>query len=171
MELSVSLNVGGKIFMTSKETLQAYPDTLLGNLVAENKENKQNVLELTFDRNPKLVDSVLDFYRTGELHLPRNICAAVVERELRFWRIPSQLICQCCWKSFKNDRNDEVMTLEIDDLLEERTKDKDIMEESRIPALASKIWLTMEYIGYSPVAKVILYCHSVPVGLRLCWIA
>ena len=152
MELSVSLNVGGKIFMTSTETLEAYPDTLLGNLVAENRGKNKNKLELSFDRNPKLLNSILDFYRTGELHLPKSVCAAVVERELKFWGIPSELISQCCWKKFENDASGAKITEEIDALLENPLEDKDRKEGI---SLGTKIWLTMEYTGYSSVAKVI----------------
>ena len=57
--------------------------------------------EYFFDRSSKMFDSILDCYRTGELHFPHCFCGPVVRGELEFWGLHETLIAPCCWKSFK----------------------------------------------------------------------
>jgi len=38
----------------------------------------------------------------GELHIPFNVCALVIRRELKFWRIDENLIEKCCWDRYCN---------------------------------------------------------------------
>ena len=78
----IVLNVGGKVFCTSLESLNRLPETKLG------KMSKSGVLqcskEIFFDRNPKVMHGVLDLYRTGELHLPSNLCSNLIRKVLLF---------------------------------------------------------------------------------------
>lgn len=73
----VYLNVGGTLYVISRYSLLRYPYTRLGKL-AQNKKR-----ELYFDRNPKLMSYILDLYRTGELHVPRNCCRFVEKCSVR----------------------------------------------------------------------------------------
>ena len=36
----------------------------------------------------------------GELHVPLDVCGAVVKRELDYWQIDQNLIEACCWTSY-----------------------------------------------------------------------
>ena len=76
----IVLNVGGKVFCTSLESLNRLPETKLGRL------SKSGMLqcskEIFFDRNPKVMHGVLDLYRTGELHLPSNLCSNLIRKVL-----------------------------------------------------------------------------------------
>jgi hypothetical protein len=65
---TVKINVGGKIFVTTRRTINRYPDTRLGNITKN--ENQ----EIYFDKNPKIIQSVLDYYRSGNLHINTNYC-------------------------------------------------------------------------------------------------
>jgi hypothetical protein len=42
---------------------------------------------------------VLDF--TGELHVPLEVCGAVVKRELNYWQITESHIKSCCWRNYR----------------------------------------------------------------------
>ena len=53
-----------------------------------------------FDRDPEIFRFVLDYYRTGELHLPTNICGPFVRKELIFWGIDESLIDPCCMPAY-----------------------------------------------------------------------
>lgn len=70
----VTLNVGGIPYMTKTETLRIHPKSLLASLSEDceyfNKVSKQYM----FDRNPHIFQFILDYYRTGELHAPQNVC-------------------------------------------------------------------------------------------------
>ncbi|XP_076452717.1 potassium voltage-gated channel protein Shaw-like [Babylonia areolata] len=104
---SIILDVGGKKFRTTRATLMKLPNTRLGRLVQEKGQLRKNsgMVEFFFDRNPKMMNSVLDLYRKGELHLPSSMCYSLVEEELEFWEIPVELMSACCWKKFKQHQN------------------------------------------------------------------
>ena len=59
--------------------------------------------EYFLDRNPKMFSCILDYCRTGTLHLPHNICGPFIREELSFWDISPTLIEPCCWSPFTTD--------------------------------------------------------------------
>lgn len=86
----VVLNVGGKRYETLIETLQKFPDTLLGTMfgprgmaIAVPDENG----EYFFDRDSKLFDIILNFYRHGKIIVPSNRSYEMVQEELDFFGI------------------------------------------------------------------------------------
>eukprot|EP00026_Physarum_polycephalum_P015863 Phypoly_transcript_16653.p1 GENE.Phypoly_transcript_16653~~Phypoly_transcript_16653.p1 ORF type:complete len:251 (+),score=41.48 Phypoly_transcript_16653:38-790(+) len=86
----VVLNVGGKRFETLIDTLQKYPDTMLGAMfsarglpLAFPDDNG----EYFFDRDPKLFDIILNFYRHGKVLVPENRSYEMVKEELDFFGI------------------------------------------------------------------------------------
>ncbi|XP_014773845.1 potassium voltage-gated channel protein Shaw [Octopus bimaculoides] len=42
------------------------------------------------------------FIRSGELHVPLDVCGAVVKRELDFWEIDEFEIKACCWRHYRS---------------------------------------------------------------------
>ena len=93
----VRLNVGGKLFVTTRSTLERIPDTRLSHLsdLDANYNSLEN--EWFFDRNPDLFNCILDFYRCDELHFPHNICGPSIKKELQYWKIQEGDISACCW--------------------------------------------------------------------------
>uniref|UniRef100_A0AAY5KPC3 BTB domain-containing protein n=1 Tax=Esox lucius TaxID=8010 RepID=A0AAY5KPC3_ESOLU len=67
----IILNVSGRRFETWRNTLDRYPDTLLGSSEKEFFYN-EDTKEYFFDRDPDVFRAVLNFYRTGKLHYPRS---------------------------------------------------------------------------------------------------
>ena len=69
----VTLNVGGKYFVTSRTTLaNAGRGSMLAAVIDENWQLVPDVAsnELFIDRNPAYFSVLLDLLRTGELHIP-----------------------------------------------------------------------------------------------------
>uniref|UniRef100_A0A8C9PNW2 BTB domain-containing protein n=1 Tax=Spermophilus dauricus TaxID=99837 RepID=A0A8C9PNW2_SPEDA len=65
----IVLNVSGTRFQTWQDTLERYPDTLLGSSERDffyHPETQQYF----FDRDPDIFRHILNFYRTGKLHYP-----------------------------------------------------------------------------------------------------
>ncbi|CDQ95516.1 unnamed protein product [Oncorhynchus mykiss] len=76
----IILNVSGQKFQTWSNTLERYPDTLLGSTEKDfffHEETK----EYFFDRDPDIFRHILNFYRTGKLHYPRQECIAAYDEE------------------------------------------------------------------------------------------
>jgi hypothetical protein len=108
----VTVNVGGKKFLTRKSTLRNVPGTTLATLDETSEHYDVLAKEYYFDRNPFLFTYVLDYYRTGNMHLPRNVCASSIREELKFWDLGDGCISECCRK-FYFDELDDYTTYEL----------------------------------------------------------
>uniref|UniRef100_A0A336KTB5 CSON015567 protein n=1 Tax=Culicoides sonorensis TaxID=179676 RepID=A0A336KTB5_CULSO len=88
-ENRIILNVGGIRYETYKATLKKIPATRLSRLT-EALANYDPVLnEYFFDRHPGVFAQILNYYRTGKLHYPTDVCGPLFEEELEFWGLDS----------------------------------------------------------------------------------
>lgn len=94
----IVLNVGGVRHETFLSTLKTIPDTRLSYLaehhttVARSPEYDASKGEYFFDRHPGVFAQILNFYRTGRLHCPSDVCGPLFEEELGFWGIDEQQV-------------------------------------------------------------------------------
>ncbi|XP_062703583.1 potassium voltage-gated channel protein Shaw-like [Aedes albopictus] len=96
----VVLNVGGIRHETYKATLKKIPATRLSRLT-EALGNYDPILnEYFFDRHPGVFAQVLNYYRTGKLHYPTDVCGPLFEEELEFWGLDSNQVEPCCWMTY-----------------------------------------------------------------------
>lgn len=92
----VRINVGGRLFVTYGQTLDRFPDTLLGSDEREYFYDAESG-EYFFDRDPMLFGRVLAYYRTGRVHWPRTECVAAFNEELAFFGIrAADVVSECC---------------------------------------------------------------------------
>ena len=64
----ISLNIGGKIFLTKQATLLAHEGSLFHSIISKNtQENNEPLKELFFDRSPSYFSHVLNFLRTKKI--------------------------------------------------------------------------------------------------------
>jgi len=93
-ENRVILNVGGIRHEAYKATLKKIPATRLSRLT-EALANYDPILnEYFFDRHPGVFAQILNYYRTGKLHYPTDVCGPLFEEELEFWGLDAnQVIC------------------------------------------------------------------------------
>ncbi|KAE9553597.1 hypothetical protein FO519_003192 [Halicephalobus sp. NKZ332] len=52
--------------------------------------------EYYFERSPLIFEYIIDFYITGKLHRPMDVCPIRLRYELDFWRIPISSMSPCC---------------------------------------------------------------------------
>ncbi|XP_075211011.1 potassium voltage-gated channel protein Shaw-like isoform X2 [Lycorma delicatula] len=127
-ENRIILNVGGIRYETYKATLKKIPATRLSRLT-EALANYDPILnEYFFDRHPGVFAQVLNYYRTGKLHYPTNVCGPLFEEELEFWGLDSNQVEPCCWSTYSIHRDTQT-TLAILDKLDidaERPTDEEI---------------------------------------------
>ena len=94
------LNCGGIRHETYKATLKKIPATRLSRLT-ENLGNYDPVLnEYFFDRHPGVFSQILNYYRTGKLHYPTDVCGPLFEEELEYWGLDSNQVEPCCWMTY-----------------------------------------------------------------------
>uniref|UniRef100_A0A3F2YZM7 BTB domain-containing protein n=2 Tax=Anopheles TaxID=7164 RepID=A0A3F2YZM7_9DIPT len=104
-ENRVVLNVGGIRHETYKATLKKIPATRLSRLT-EALANYDPILnEYFFDRHPGVFAQVLNYYRTGKLHYPTDVCGPLFEEELEFWGLDSNQVEPCCWMTYTQHRD------------------------------------------------------------------
>ncbi|TPP59067.1 Potassium voltage-gated channel protein Shaw [Fasciola gigantica] len=121
-ENRVILNVGGIRHETYKATLKKIPATRLSRLT-EALANYDPVLnEYFFDRHPGVFAQILNYYRTGKLHYPVDVCGPLFEEELEFWGLDGNQVEPCCWMTYTAHRDTQA-TLQILDKYEMDTDD------------------------------------------------
>nr|XP_020472927.1 potassium voltage-gated channel subfamily D member 3-like isoform X4 [Monopterus albus] len=145
----IILNVSGRRFQTWRNTLDRYPDTLLGSSEKEffyNEETK----EYFFDRDPDVFRSVLNFYRTGKLHYPRYACISSYEEELAFFGIIPEIIGDCCYEEYKDRKRENA-----ERLMDDQEDNKD----AKLPNMTIRetMWRAFENPHTSTMALVFYY--------------
>ncbi|XP_061533373.1 potassium voltage-gated channel subfamily D member 2-like isoform X1 [Phycodurus eques] len=110
----IVLNVSGTRFQTWRTTLERYPDTLLGSTEKDFFFHEESH-EYFFDRDPDIFRHILNFYRTGKLHYPRQECISAYDEELAFFGIIPEIIGDCCYEEYKDRRRENAERLQDDE--------------------------------------------------------
>ncbi|XP_034735049.1 potassium voltage-gated channel subfamily D member 2 isoform X2 [Etheostoma cragini] len=110
----IILNVSGTKFQTWRTTLERYPDTLLGSTERDFFFHEETN-EYFFDRDPDIFRHILNFFRTGKLHYPRQECIAAYDEELAFFGIIPEIIGDCCYEEYKDRRRENAERLQDDE--------------------------------------------------------
>ncbi|OCT87361.1 hypothetical protein XELAEV_18021061mg [Xenopus laevis] len=147
----IVLNVSGTRFQTWRNTLERYPDTLLGSTEKDFFFNHDSG-EYFFDRDPDIFRHVLNFYRTGRLHYPRHECISAYDEELAFFGIIPEIIGDCCYEEYKDHHRENAERL-LDDA------DNDNPAEGLLPSMSTreKLWRAFENPHTSTLALVFYY--------------
>ena len=136
----VTLNVGGIRYKVYKSTLRKIPATRLSRLTELLANYDHARREYFFDRHPGVFAQVLNYYRTGKLHYPTNVCGPLFEEELEFWGLDANQVEPCCWMTYTVYR-DTQETLAILDRLD-TSVDLDSIDEQ---FLANKFGYTKQF--------------------------
>ncbi|XP_073326491.1 voltage-gated potassium channel KCNC4 [Pagrus major] len=111
----IIINVGGTRHETYKSTLRTLPGTRLAWLAdpadsqvsSDSDAAPPSASEFFFDRHPGIFAYVLNYYRTGKLHCPADVCGPLFEEELAFWGIDETDVEPCCWMTYRQHRDAE----------------------------------------------------------------
>uniref|UniRef100_A0A1A8S2W2 Potassium voltage-gated channel, delayed-rectifier, subfamily S, member 3 n=1 Tax=Nothobranchius rachovii TaxID=451742 RepID=A0A1A8S2W2_9TELE len=177
-EDQVNLNVGGVQHKVDPDTLLRFPQTRLGRLL--HCQSEAAILELCddyspterefyFDRNPRVFLCVLNFYRTGRIHMMEELCIFSFSQEIEYWGIHELHLSPCCHnfyherKEYIEDRDwdlrsDDQQEPSFNSSFEELSAlDKDLakFKGACCAELRSYIWLRLEDPGHSTASKVI----------------
>ncbi|PAA61971.1 hypothetical protein BOX15_Mlig004927g1 [Macrostomum lignano] len=165
----VILNVGGIRHETYKATLKKIPATRLSRLT-EALANYDPILnEYFFDRHPGVFAQILNYYRTGKLHYPTDVCGPLFEEELEFWGLDSNQVEPCCWMTYTSHRETQEtlgildrLDLDTDKLAEEDLYKKFGWEEEFLSnklnfwqRIKPKLWALFDEPYSSMAAKIV----------------
>lgn len=169
-EDEITLNVGGTLFVTFRETLNKYPNTKLGSLNDSSPYYRKNKNYYFFDRNPELFNTILDFYRNDILHFPSHVCSGLWHQELRYWGLSVSAISECCYTTYVKYSNDDVVIQNLRRTLDEGStftqghislnanESKSDMDMSIPPEVSldfrSKFWICLSNPRSSTLAQV-----------------
>uniref|UniRef100_A0A452E9R1 BTB domain-containing protein n=1 Tax=Capra hircus TaxID=9925 RepID=A0A452E9R1_CAPHI len=155
----VILNVGGTRHETYRSTLKTLPGTRLALLAASEPQGDPLPPQppFFFDRHPGVFAYVLNYYRTGKLHCPADVCGPLFEEELAFWGIDETDVEPCCWMTYRQHRDAE----EALDIFEDAADGK----SGRWRRLQPRMWALFEDPYSSRAARV---RPEAPPSLLLC---
>ncbi|ESO97828.1 hypothetical protein LOTGIDRAFT_103410 [Lottia gigantea] len=153
MEL-VQINVGGKVFLTTKSTLSKIPNTKLSDLKETSSHYRTEFKDFYFDRDPEAFSCILNLYRTSELHLTYKVCGNAIRTELEYWGIDVNIVRSCCWKKlFEVDEDETILKT-----LKKGISTCDVMygdhSSSKRQILKNRIWILLDKPNSSTAAKI-----------------
>ncbi|XP_013409585.1 potassium voltage-gated channel protein egl-36-like [Lingula anatina] len=169
MEERVVINVGGTRHDVRQETLRRIPGTKLASLTKRTFHSDDEVKEYYFDRNSAYFEVVLDCLRTGQLHIPRNLCVKRVQQELDFWKIDRKEVGSCCLHIFTDAEEQEKEALEMSKEFGLIPMNDDQMTEKLIGVSSRRIrlWTFLSDPNSSKAALAWLYFYLILVVLTI----
>ena len=91
----------------------------------------------------------------GELHVPLEVCGAVVKRELDYWQINENHIKSCCWRNYRSYiENKRILDSFNRSILKQQmciNVDEGLKGWQRF---RTKVWMLLEYPRTSTAAMV-----------------
>lgn len=97
---TVTFNIGGTLFETNQTTLHKLPHSPLGDDAFLRRHYRPDKNHYFFDRDPEVFGAILNYLRTGELHLPAKYCGPQIKMEMEYWGLEEDEIEECCWTTY-----------------------------------------------------------------------
>ncbi|XP_034729686.1 potassium voltage-gated channel subfamily V member 1 [Etheostoma cragini] len=156
---SFVVNVGGSRHVLSRDLLASHPETRLGRLACCSRDAALELCddadflenEFFFDRSSQTFQYVMNFYRTGHLHVKEELCEISFLQEIEYWGIDELRINPCCRERYYR-RKEQKVNLDVRRDYEPEDHDEDFAGAA-CPALRRCLWDLLEKPDSSRAAR------------------
>ncbi|KAI6221797.1 Potassium voltage-gated channel subfamily B member 2 [Aphelenchoides fujianensis] len=148
------LNIGGQPFVLLVDSLLRadFQTGMLTKFVQLKHEARIKVADAYlseenmyyFQRSPQAFEAVFQYYATGVVHRPPEVCPSAFLNELEFWRLPAGCVGSCCSEVVPKERTEEPAEEKIDDTT---------FDNLMLGPLRRRMWTFLERPGSSFQAK------------------
>lgn len=154
---TVRLNVGGKVFHASWHLLLQVPDSRLGRIAQCRDDSEVSAYcdsynatknELFFNQRYRNFIDILDFFRSGSLHISSDACPVAFVSDLNYWGLSMNHLATCCLKKF-------VDTKEQLDWEDQKVDEVEEMFPDGAPKVQKVLWDLFEHPHTSIAARVV----------------
>ncbi|XP_013777904.2 potassium voltage-gated channel protein Shab-like, partial [Limulus polyphemus] len=155
----IILNVGGVRHQVLGRTLDRLPQSRLGRLRQCSStteilkicdEYYPEVNEFFFDRHSGAFSAILNFYRTGRLHLGGDMCVFSFKDDLDYWEIDENYMEPCCLQRYNQNKESLLADLNV----ERVTEEKERFGDGRVSFYKTLLWNLMEKPTSSFAARI-----------------
>ncbi|TRY90467.1 hypothetical protein DNTS_015628 [Danionella cerebrum] len=154
------INVGGSRYILSQELLASHPETRLGKLALSSRDSALNLCddadllenEFFFDRNSQTFQYIMNFYKTGHLHVREELCVISFLQEIEYWGIDELRIDSCCRDKYyrRKEMKESLDVCKDTDLMD---KDEEDFTGVLCQDIRQRLWDLMEKPDSSKAAK------------------
>lgn len=171
----VTLNVGGVRHEVLWKMLEQIPNSRLGLL--SKARTHQHIMKLCsdyslvdneffFDRHPRSFNTILNFYRTGKLHVSDEMCVLAFGDDLEFWMINECYMETCCSEKFFTKRDLVVEEMEETTIKLEKDDEEDF-GTGKFAKYQKMMWDLIEKPDTSRAAQIISVLSTVFVAISI----
>ena len=153
----ITIDVGGTIFTLTRSSIGLFPMAKLATMVDDFENFDMETGIFYVDRNPDMANLIFDVYRYGSMHVPTSICGNAVLEELKFWRLPEDVIANCCVGGIMEDIDKLEAIQYVHETFESSYKDVEYMMAKMpkgIHRLKLNAWVFLEYPMHNKWSKV-----------------
>jgi len=168
---TIILNARGIKYEVILDSFDKFEHTRLGNLSVQIKN--RNFLEIAklcdsysddlnefyFNRDPYVLNMILNYYQTKKFHLNYNQCVLFIKSELKYWSIDDFLLQSCC-QTFYSDKLEDLNEItEIENKIIHKRYEIIDFGKYCFPKLREKIWNLFTDQTSSIYAKLLFYFY------------
>ncbi|KAL6489055.1 hypothetical protein MHYP_G00027960 [Metynnis hypsauchen] len=154
------INVGGSRYILSQELLASHPETRLGKLALSTRDSALDLCddadflenEFFFDRSSQTFQYIMNFYKTGHLHVREELCVVSFLQEIEYWGIDELRIDNCCRDKYYR-RKEMKESLDIHRDAEMMDSDEEDFAGVLCQDFRQRLWDLMEKPDSSKAAK------------------
>ncbi|XP_064644759.1 potassium voltage-gated channel subfamily C member 3-like [Lineus longissimus] len=152
----VRIRLRGRKFDLPVSQLLKFPDTKLGRLARHYQELGHTDVDYFFNRDPTVFQHVIQYYETGKLHFPNEVCGAVYKEELEFWQLDCP-IEPCCTSRYQISLKQTEAIKSFENAIrteQQLVKDYVFLECQRSRFTRAKAWYFLNYPLTSTPGKI-----------------